>query len=192
MAEQVFTWKHHPVLGDLLARAPQMPLDAGRPVTSLHRRLAQLTIEELFAPASMVDHAMARCCLAGLWLRFNFLESAHRICQDLPTPSGSYWHGIVHRREGDYWNSKYWMRRVGPHPVFEPLQEQARRLCEALGSDASSEFLCRQARWDPSRFVDLVEACVFRKSQAVQLALQVQQSEWDLLFDYCYRHALGY
>ncbi|RMG67678.1 MAG: hypothetical protein D6715_04210 [Calditrichaeota bacterium] len=189
MTASSLDWKRHPVVSELLALAPEMPLDAGRPVAAVEARLSALAAEDLFAPQPVSDPAMARCCLAGLWLRFNFLDQSHRISQGIPTPSGSYWHGMLHRREGDYWNSKYWMRRVGTHPVFQPLTLEARQLCETLGSDPHSEYLRRQTRWDPFKFVDLVASCVSGTCQSVSLVQQIQAREWELLFDYCYRHA---
>src|SRR5262249_53105752 len=57
--------------------------------------------------------------------------------------SRSFWHAIMHRREPDAWNSKYWWRRVGKHPVFAQLGDQAAR----LGWPA----------WDPAAFVDACE-----------------------------------
>ena len=72
---------------------------------------------------------MALACMAGLWLRHDFLDESHRISQDLENPSGSYWHGIMHRRELDFSNAKYWFRRVGMHRVFEPLWVLIDRIC---------------------------------------------------------------
>src|SRR4029079_11488334 len=67
-------------------------------------------------------------CRAGLWLAFDFLDESHAISQDLETAGGSFWHAIMHRREPDASNSKYWWRRVGEHPVFASLTEAAARL----------------------------------------------------------------
>jgi hypothetical protein len=34
------------------------------------------------------------------------------------TDSLSFWHAIMHRREGDFWNSKYWYARCRNHPAL--------------------------------------------------------------------------
>ena len=64
---------------------------------------------------------MAEGCLAGLWLLYDFLDESHTISQSLDTLEGSYWHGIMHRREPDYENAKYWFRRVPVHPIHAEL-----------------------------------------------------------------------
>ena len=45
---------------------------------------------------------MAACCLCGLWLLHDFLDESHSLSQEITTDTGSYWHGIMHRREPDY------------------------------------------------------------------------------------------
>jgi hypothetical protein len=119
---------------------------------------------------------MARACLAGLWLRFNGLDESHRISQELDTPEGSFWHAILHRREPDPENSKYWWRRVGTHPVLRHLVGQA----PALGYDYT----------DPFAFVDHCGRVRGKGGTEERTAEDVQQLEWRLLFGWCYRAAV--
>jgi hypothetical protein len=151
--------------------------------------LQALSVEQAFAPATVHNADMARACLAGLCLYHDFLDEAHTISQDIDTPSGSYWHGLMHRREGDFGNSKYWFRRVGAHPVFVPLHAAARQLAATVA--AAPGFLVAPTQWDPYAFVDLCEACVAGRHSGEALCRQIQQREWELLFDYCYRQAIG-
>lgn len=83
--------------------------------------LDRLTVEELLAPAKIVSRSDAELVKAALYLRLGCLDACHRIAQQVETPNGSYWHGIMHRHEGDISNSHYWYARVGRHPVLDAI-----------------------------------------------------------------------
>lgn len=166
-------------------------LGPGKPNAAARPQLVALTIESAFSDRNVVDHDAARCCLAGIWLWHDFLDESHAISQEIGTIDGSYWHGIMHRREPDYGNAKYWFRRVPRHPIFEPLAEAARELTAGKKLDPAAEFLATQKSWDANRFVDLCEAIAGGQSKAELLAREVARAEWRLLFDHCYRDALG-
>lgn len=134
---------------------------------------------------------MAACCVSGLWLLHDFLDESHRISQKIETRDGSYWHGIMHRREPDYWNSKYWFRRVGSHPVFADLAREVSRAVAGHALTSRTQYLASQAAWDPFRFVDLCESAEHGDSPDHSLCIEVAHLEWQLLFEYCYRAAAG-
>jgi hypothetical protein len=146
--------------------------------------LVGLSFESAFAHARIVDRDMAQCCLAGIWLLHDCLDESHTISQGIETPSGSFWHAIMHRREGDFSNAKYWFRRVGQHAVFAPLAKRAAELAVNLG--ASSSKFTDGDEWDPFAFVDVCQQAA-RDGQGADLCRAVQQAEWELLFDSCYR-----
>ena len=140
----------------------------------------------------VVNPAMARACHAGLWLRNNYLDESHAISQELDTPEGSFWHAVMHRREPDPSNSKYWWRKVGPHPVFVPLRWHARTAHEhQMPRNHVADFFITQRAWDPAAFVDLCEKVRDTDTDEERLCHSVQDSEWALLFDWCYRAAVG-
>lgn len=178
-----------PVLQSIRQPDRLMPLGPGTADESMRSSLAALSVDGLFAPAKVGDRGFAQACLAGLWLWYDFLDESHRISQDLPSPEGSYWHGIMHRREPDYWNSKYWFRRVGEHSVFEPLAASARE----LGADGPPEAkrLADQRRWDPFAFVDLCERAAGAGEALESFCRRVQRAEWELLFEHCWQRAIG-
>lgn len=180
------------VVGSLIAPDRIPALGHGIPNQPTRKDLAALTPERIVPePKKLVDRNAARCCLGALWLLHDFLDESHTISQEIDTIDGSYWHGIMHRREPDYGNAKYWFRRVPSHPVFAPLNEKARELAAKDKPDSAAAFLATQAAWDPFRFVDLCEAIARGKSSAESLARQIARAEWDLLFFYCYRKAIG-
>jgi hypothetical protein len=177
------------VIADLLQDRRLSPLDQGRPDPALCAKLQALDAERLFAPAAIRRRELADACLAALWLYGDDLDRSHRVSQGLRGREGSYWHGIMHRREGDFANAKYWFRRVGFHPIHEALAARARSLARDAPDGAA--YLRARTAWDPYAFVDLCEAAGAAQGGVAELGRRIQQQEWQLLFDYCYRRAIG-
>ena len=165
-----------PTVDGLLAGAAVNELGPGTPQSRVRALLESVTPTSLVAPRGIVDRDMALACCAAIWLRFDFLDKSHQISQSLDTPEGSFWHGVMHRREPDFANAKYWFRRVGQHELYGPLAEEARKLVReettagnrreltqgkggllvkngVLGKEV--RFFNEQEIWDPLRFVDL-------------------------------------
>lgn len=141
------------------------------------RRLKTSSARTLFPGARAPEAAFS-----GLWLYFSCLDESHSLSQEIETPDGSFWHGIMHRQEPDAWNSGYWFRRVGAHPVFPALQEAAARIAAAY-SPVPFEV---KASWDPFAFIDSCERARRQPaSDAERLAQEIQRAEWQLLFDHC-------
>lgn len=179
-----------PLLNELIPTDRFCALGPGKPQESMRSKLASLT--NLFAGQQIVDRDAARCCLSAVWLLHDFLDESHTISQEIETVDGSYWHGIMHRREPDYFNSKYWFRRVGEHAIFPRLLEQARALIAAeKASDAIAVEIAAAKKWDPDRFVDWCEQLARGQAKQESLAMKIAQAEWRLLFAYCYDRAVS-
>ena len=86
---------------------------------------------------------------------------------------------------GRHANAAYWFRHVGQHPVFADLDAAGKQLA------ATTAAISIPSPWDPFWFIDLCEACARGRQAGEQLALLLQQREWELLFDYCYRKAIS-
>jgi hypothetical protein len=179
------------VFGSLLVGDALPPLGPGRSNGAVKTALSKLTVEAAFAGRRLMDAQAAKCCLAGVWLWHDYLDESHRISQDIATSEGSYWHAIMHRREPDYGNAKYWLRRVGQHAIFPALGASVRNVAAAETLDERAAFLDRQATWDPFAFVELCEQIACGQPLANNLARRAARCEWQLLFDHCYRQAVG-
>ncbi len=144
-------------------------------ITSLHEKLPH------------VEPHLRSCLEAALWLWADDLETAHRLCQDVPTLYGAAWHAVMHRREPDFFNSKYWWRRAGG-VKWTTLQYSLRDLVNKRLASKKHPLLqsfraaCTQND-DPCKFVDLVE----RSQQSddtdlLSALLDIQRLEWGVLF----------
>ena len=151
----------------------EMPLAPSAPRESPQlERLRLMSADDLFDGEPIVRRDYAECVRSGLYLYFSALEESHRISQRVSTATGSYWHGIMHRQEGDWSNAKYWFRRVGSHPVYAEIESETGE------------------SWDPLQFVD---DCAAASSGRVgrARALKLQMLEWRLLMHHSYSQALG-
>ena len=179
-----------PVCQSVISRDEPNELGPGTPDRGRLDQLRELNTAAIFSDRQVTDRDMAACCLSALWLRHNFLEESHKISQDIGTATGSYWHGIMHRREPDFSNAKYWFRRVGEHTIWPDLNEQVKSLVEPQPLDDSSQYLAGQSDWDAFRFVDLCQASIAGRANE-SLCRQIAELEWQMLFDHCYRRAIS-
>jgi hypothetical protein len=180
-----------PQIAALLERVDGCEIGPGQPRKELRSQLEALRGDQLLPDARVKDRAMAQCCVSGLWLLHNFLDESHHISQDISSTSGSFWHGIMHRREGDFGNAKYWFQRVGEHPVYDPLAREAEQNARHANAQGEAQWLTHLDHWNAFQFVDLCELVWRGRREYEKLCRQCAWTEWQLLFDHCFRRAFS-
>jgi hypothetical protein len=144
----------------------------------------------------IADRQAADALLAGLWLWHDWLDESHQISQSIASPTGSFWHAIMHRREGDFGNSKYWYARCKTHPVMRTIAVGATPI---LGDPSTREQgvigskISFSNGFDPDDFADWVEQVHARPEDdpGYRAAVEIQKLEWRALFTDCAFAASG-
>lgn len=180
-----------PVPDDRKSAACRLPLLAPpRPLPEADWLLEHLTAfspaKLHIKPASKVDEVALR---AGLFQWHDFLHESHELSQSIEGQGenqlGDYWHAIMHRREPDYSNAKYWFRQIGNQPIYRDLRLYADGVLEksrAADAPVWRERLQPRSKWDPFAFVDLCEECAQDETSDLALAARrIQYAEMSML-----------
>ncbi len=154
---------------------PTEPLD-----WSLSMKVRDASDEEIAGDATISQPAKWQLVRGALLYAVDALDPAHRIFQDEASDLGSYWHGMMHRREADFDNARYWFRRAGRLPFFPRVQDAARE---------HSSVIARQPDWDPYLFTGECEQARFGAVEKTPELTAVQRAEWETLLEYCWREA---
>jgi hypothetical protein len=136
-------------------------------------RLSVAAIDAALASVPSTDAGSQALIRAVALLWHDHHDAAHALVQDATGGVGAYIHGMLHRREPDFWNAKYWFRRVGALPFLKPLGQRVENLPGAGTLVAAGKF-------DPSRFVDAVEAI----APDAEMLLRVQEAEFMAVLDH--------
>jgi hypothetical protein len=121
---------------------------------------------------------------AALHLLNDDLERAHRLVQAREgDQTADYLHMLVHRREGDWSNTGYWVRRAGEHPVYHTLSAMIQTY------PADRDLLSSWNRWDPQAMVELCRQAATgeQNTETATAVSQLSTRELAAVLDWCVR-----
>ena len=190
--EQIDVWPQTDLPKSDFSRLPLLaPPSRGTESTWLREHLAAITPEQLWRtpiskPMTKIDEIARR---AGLFQWHDFLDESHELSQSIEGQGenqlGDYWHAIMHRREPDYANAKYWFRRIGNQPTYRDLRLHAATVlteCRDPQAAAWRDRLQAGEKWNPLTFVDLCEECAADENSELAIAARrIQFAEMCLL-----------
>jgi hypothetical protein len=156
-----------------------------RPFSRLEKRKSFAKGREAVSKSSLPPLVQS-----ALYLYFDCFDEAHNLAQDHEGLIGNWLHAIVHRREPDPENSKYWYARVRiPAKVSQGIAGEALKILGAQPPkelEAFQKKMAKSSEWEPEVFVDLCDK--FRKEDlelpVYRTLAHIQELEWRRLLDY--------
>ncbi len=162
-------------LQDLVAELGVDPLNAQNAVISESDYLKIKSVAY-----SISNKRSSELLHSALLLMVGDLEGSHTISQSINTQQGSYLHGMMHRRENDFSNAKYWFHRSPTINVFP-------NAISFLDKDTVTT-LCQKANVSSQQLDAFVLTDLHRKvaTDAAQVDLmdsvrQISWQEWRVL-----------
>lgn len=105
-------------------------------------------------------------------------DAAHDLCQTMEgDPDADFIHAVLHRREGDADNARYWLGKVGDHPAWRHLVPVA--AAEGLTGLVSS------GAWRPGAFL---ARCLQATPADTPALMRIQAAELLALLDHLVMH----
>ena len=169
-----------------LLRTPELPeLDQRSRAGVVPCRQLEVRLRGLCAELVLGPETTERVLAAGL-LYHDHHNEAHDLVQDMTDPEGAVIHAIVHRREPDFWNARYWYRRVGDHAVYRWMTPRVLELAGTEATQGVAKRLVMSGTLDPLALVDACESVVRKPaSDPVVLFLRrLQHAEFEGLMDH--------
>ncbi|MEZ5945026.1 MAG: hypothetical protein R3C18_26875 [Planctomycetaceae bacterium] len=146
-------------------------------------------VRSTFQSLSLGNSAEAKAVRAGVLQFWDQLEPSHQQSQAVEGArrrrAPDYWHAIMHRREPDYGNSKYWFRRVGSHDLFTDLADEASDILDCSLENSADDWArdLIDGGWDAFEFVDFCQETAANEDNPLGVAArEIQLAEMILLF----------
>ena len=114
---------------------------------------------------------------SALLLWHDHLEASHEILQCLNSKDGCFLHALMHRREPDFPNAKYWLNQTGQHKAYSEIAKRSKILLE---EESLPNLFTHE--WNPYAMVDNVEHAKPNK-QTYKTLQKIQQIEMEVFIE---------
>tara|TARA_B100001123_G_scaffold18940_2_gene21226 strand:+ start:1977 stop:2492 length:516 start_codon:yes stop_codon:yes gene_type:complete len=114
---------------------------------------------------------------SALLLWHDHLEASHEISQCINSKDGSFLHALMHRREPDFPNAKYWLNQTGQYKAYSEIAKRSKILLK----EASLSKLFTD-EWNPYAMVDSVEQ-TNPNTQTYKTLQKIQQIEMEIFIE---------
>ncbi len=170
-------WRH--------VRTEELPeLSAGPRSKVLETRSLNRQLDQLLDGRALPDESSALLRAVAL-LYHDQHDPAHDLVADRNDVTSAFIHGILHRREPDYWNARYWFRRCEMHSAYSILAGNIARW-NGPGEPETIRGLILPGSFDPFAFVDACERHARDpvNSPAVSILRKIQHAEFEAMVQY--------
>lgn len=123
------------------------------------------------------DKHQKKLVQSALLLWHDHLEDSHNISQSIDSSDGSFLHSLMHRREPDYPNAKYWINRTGTHKAYPEITRRAQVL---LKNTSHENFF--HSGWSAIGMVDAVEKSA-QNTNIYSILQELQQVEMEVFLE---------
>jgi hypothetical protein len=135
-------------------------------------RIREATDEDLLGGQTPAAPEYVPILRAALFYLFDSYPDSHTLAQESSTDLASYLHGMLHRREGDFDNARYWFRTAGQLPFFPELHRRV--------GEYSPDF-AKQFNWDPYLFTYHCEQARFGEQEHTRELIAIQKDEFAVV-----------
>lgn len=141
-------------------------------------RVRAASNDELAGGRLIADPNMLSLVRAGLVYACDSLHESHMIVQGISGDEAAYWHGMIHRREGDFDNARHWFRRTGALAVYDEIHRKA---------SSVASIVAAQSNWDPYLFTGLCEQEKYGEHELLATCLKLQAIEFQAMLGDAWR-----
>ena len=169
-------------LKNLMSAGPPDLGPGPRPGTTTEKALNQSLDDLLVGPnLPPVQRQLIRALIL-LW--HDHLDSAHVMALEIENPDGSLLHAIVHRRERDYSNALFWLRRAGRHPAYPEIARRAAFFLDTTENQSLRVKLLADAEWSALAFVGLCKQVAGNENAQTMTLSEIQRLESEALLEH--------